>query len=109
MCGVVVILVYRLFLCFILTFRFLCAREMRVDSATRLMNDYMHWRTFTFPKGVMAQDILEDVASGKCYCHFRDKQNRPVMVCRFRYHDNRRSVEQTLKLMVFALDGMYLF
>lgn len=64
--------------------QFLIARDMRVDSAARMMARYADWREAT-PR-VTDEEVDVSIRSGKSFFHKHDKAGRPCLYVRAQYH-----------------------
>ncbi|KAJ8759340.1 hypothetical protein K2173_006860 [Erythroxylum novogranatense] len=86
--------------------RFLRARELDIEKASKLFLKYLSWRRSFVPNGsISPSEIPNELAQNKLFMQGVDKQNRPiVIVFGARHKPYKGSLEEFKRFVVFTLD-----
>mmetsp|Transcript_5269 Transcript_5269/g.9666 ORF Transcript_5269/g.9666 Transcript_5269/m.9666 type:complete len:241 (-) Transcript_5269:36-758(-) len=85
--------------------RFLRAREHNAYHALEMWIKWKDWRIEYNVENITEHSVMPLIQSGKAFWHGYDRQSRPCLVIRVRYHvPGQFSVEQTMRYAVFLLE-----
>lgn len=94
--------------------RFLRARSWDVDQAFKMLASTIKWRIETDVEGILAkgeeglakqEGVKKNLGMAKCYFHGTDKQNRPVIYARAKYHKaGDQTNEEMLQYIVYQME-----
>jgi hypothetical protein len=85
--------------------RFLGAREGNVRNALEMWVKWKDWRIAYNVENITEHSVMPLIQSGKAFWHGYDRQNRPCLVIRVRYHiPGQFSIEQTMRYAVYLLE-----
>lgn len=71
--------------------RLLRAREYNVDDSFNMWLKWMEWRKEYKVDDIKVEEIMDEITSGKAFWCGYDKQNRPILIIRTRYHSPKYS------------------
>lgn len=85
--------------------RFLRAREYNVENALEMWIRWKDWRIDFSVENITEHSVMPLIQSGKAFWHGYDRQGRPCLIIRVRYHvPGQFSLEQTMRFAVFLLE-----
>ncbi|KAI3410876.1 uncharacterized protein J3R85_018307, partial [Psidium guajava] len=86
--------------------RFLRARDLDIEKASKLFLKYLSWRWSFVPNGaISASEIPNDLAQQKSFIQGLDKMGRPIMVVYGgRHNPSKGSLEEFKRFVVYSLD-----
>ncbi|XP_030517396.1 phosphatidylinositol transfer protein 3-like isoform X2 [Rhodamnia argentea] len=86
--------------------RFLRARNLDVEKASKLFLKYLSWRRSFIPNGaISASEIPNDLAQQKLFMQGLDKMGRPIVVgYGARHNPSKGSLEEFKRFVVYSLD-----
>jgi len=80
--------------------RYLIARKNKIKAATKLLRNAENWRSLHCP--ILKQDCLGEIKKGKIFVTGTDKEGRPLLVFRSRFHNPKdRDPEEMAKMVVW--------
>jgi len=80
--------------------RYLLARNNKIKKATKLLTDAENWRANHWP--ILKQDCINEINKGKIYVRGVDKEGRPLLIFRTRFHKaNDRDPEEMAKMVIW--------
>jgi len=83
-----------------LLLRYLRARNFNLELSLKLFTDSLVWRRDfqkTGVESILEESIQHELATGKCFYHGFDKQQRPIVYVKVRLHIKRESDAEELK------------
>lgn len=78
--------------------RYLIARKNKIKAATKLLRNAENWRASNWP--VLKQDCIGEIRKGKIFCTGTDKEGRPLLIFRSRFHDAKNRDPEEMAKMV---------
>ncbi|XP_056164352.1 uncharacterized protein LOC115681801 isoform X6 [Syzygium oleosum] len=86
--------------------RFLRARDLDIEKASKLFLKYLSWRRSFVPNGaISASEIPNDLAQQKLFMQGLDKKGRPIVVVYGgRHNPSKGSLEEFKRFVVYSLD-----
>lgn len=86
--------------------RYLIARKNKIKAATKLLRNAENWRAQNWP--VLKQDCINEINKGKVFVTGTDKEGRPLLVFRSRFHNAKdRDPEEMAKMVSLPLVFMF--
>lgn len=80
--------------------RYLIARNNDLAKSTELLTKAMAWRATHWP--VLKQDCINQINKGVMYQHGYDKEGRPLLILRAKFHNpSERSIEELAKTVIW--------
>jgi len=80
--------------------RYLIARKNKVKASTKLLTNAENWRAQHWP--VLRADCVNEINKGKIYVRGTDKDGRPLLIFRTRFHDAKnRDPEEMAKMVMW--------
>ncbi|KAF8020967.1 hypothetical protein BT93_G1399 [Corymbia citriodora subsp. variegata] len=86
--------------------RFLRARDLDIENASKLFLKYLSWRRSFVPNGaISASEVPNHLAQQKLFMQGLDKTGRPIVVVYGGRHDpSKASLEEFKRFVVYTLD-----
>ena len=81
--------------------RYLLARKNKIKAASKLLRNAENWRAQNWP--VLKKDCINEIQKGKIFVTGTDKEGRPLLVFRSRFHNAKdRDPEEMAKMVCFC-------
>jgi hypothetical protein len=85
--------------------RILVARNYDVDDAFEMWTRWFKWRRSYLPHCITESQMIDHIHTGKAFFHGGDKQGRPCLIVRARFHfPNQFTAEETLRYSIYLAE-----
>lgn len=88
-----------------LMIRLLRAREYKIPQAFEMWKKWYEWRITYKAESITKSEMLPQIQTGKAFYYLTDKQKRPCLIVRARYHwPGQFSLEDTMRYSIYLVE-----
>ena len=85
--------------------RVLTARDFNLEASFAMWVKWYEWRVEYRADEITESEMMPHILTGKAFYHGTDKQGRPCLIVRFRYHQpSRFPLEETMRYLIYLVE-----
>ena len=85
--------------------RVLTARDFNLEASFAMWVKWYEWRVEYRADEITESEMMPHILTGKAFYHGTDKQGRPCLIVRFRYHQpSQFPLEETMRYLIYLVE-----